>query len=214
MSTLIGYVQQNSPRAISEGLEAMPKINRRGELCVIDFYTQMVQEGRAYQLRLGTITTPVTGDVLITDANAEAVIDAGAGLIIIPVEAQVDIEALGGTLPQVCVKAVGTVSTAGAAFVPLPLFLDDNNPKAASRSTARVAAAGGCTVTAEAATTTQQLYARTLATAALEEAIWRPTMPPFVGNDGCVYLQVGSVTTGSTYFAHMNWLEMLVSVID
>ncbi len=178
-------------------------IDPSGALVVMDFFAKAILDDRGYQVRAGTITTPLTGDVLITDTAAEMSADVASGLLIIPVFLQVDIEALGGTLPQVTAKSVDTVSSSGTAFVPLPL----NSGGPAASSTARVAGAGGVTVTAELATTTLRHYARTIAVAGDVQAQWEPLRPPVLNGARCFYVQVGSVTTGSTYFAHFDYLE-------
>lgn len=194
-------------RGFASATEQALTIDSSGALVVIDFYAKAVLDGKGYQVRAGTVTTPLTGDVLITDTAAEMCADATSGQLIIPLELQVDIEALGGTLPQVAAKGVATVSSGGAAFVPLPLLRGG----AAASTTARVAAAGGVTVTAELATTTTQLYTQTIATAAATQAFWQPLRPPVINGAGCFYVQVGSVSTGSTYFAHFNYLEFASS---
>lgn len=192
-----------APAGHTNGAAQVLTIDPSGALVVMDFYAKAVLDGKGYQVRAGTITTPLTGDVLITDAAAEMCADAVAGQVIIPVFMQVDIEALGGTLPQVTAKSVATVSSAGAAFTPLPL----RSGGAAAGTTARVAAAGGVTVTAELATTTLQHYTRTMAVAGDVQAQWEPLRPPVLNGARCFYVQVGSVTTGSTYFGHFDYLE-------
>jgi len=169
----------------------------------MDFYAKAILDGKGYQVRAGTVSTPLTGDVLITDTAAEMCADAIAGMVIIPVYLQADIEALGGTLPQIAAKSVASVSSAGTAFVPLPLKAGG----VAASTSARVQAAGAVTVTAELATTTLQHYTQTLATAAATQAVWEPLRPPVLNGARCFYVQVGSVTTGSTYFAHFDYLE-------
>ena len=77
----------------------------------------------------------------------------------------------------------------------------------AAVSTARVAAAGGVTVTAELVTTTLLHYARTLAVAAADRAEWNPLYSPVLVGARCFYVQVGSVTTGSTYFGTLSYIE-------
>ena len=175
-----------------------------GDLVVASFYQAMILDGRGYQVRAGTVTTPLTADVLITDTAAEMCADAVAGTTLMPVFMQIDIEALGGPLPQVAAKSVATVSSSGTAFTPLPLKSDG----AAAVSTARVAATGATTVTAELATTTVVHYIRTLAVAADVQAIWEPVAAPVLVGARCFYVQVASVTTGSTYFGNFNYLEM------
>ena len=198
------YVAQDTLPASGENSWLSAMGSKRGELYVTDFFMRMVLEQRAYQVRAGTITTPLTGDVDITDTAAEACADAASGTTIIPVFGQVDIESLGGTLPHVTFKSVATVSSVGAAFVPLPMYSGGG----AATSTARVAAAGGVTVTAEAATTTLRHFAKTVATAALDPFVWEPKMPPVLNGPRCFYLQVGTVTTGSVYFANFDFIEL------
>ena len=170
---------------------------------VTSFIQAQILDGRGFQVRAGTITAPLTADVLITDTAAEMCVDAASGTTLIPFSLQIDIEALGGTLPQITAKSVATVSSAGTAFVPLPLKSDSS----AAVSTARVAAAGGVTVTAELVTTTLLHYARTLAVAADAPAEWNPLYSPVLVGARCFYVQVGSVTTGSTYFGTLSYIE-------
>ena len=181
-----------------------------GQLVVANFYQGMILDGRGFQVRAGTITTPLTGDVLITDTAAEMCADAASGTTIMPCFLQIDIEALGGTLPQVAAKSVATVSSAGTAFVPLPLKSDGS----AAVSTARVSAAGGVTVTAEVATTTPVHYIRTMTVAGDVQATWEPAAAPVLVGPRCFYVQVGSVTTGSTYFGNFNFIEIPTLLVN
>jgi hypothetical protein len=84
----------------SETDMASPKVNLRREVCIIDFLTQMANEGRMYNVQAGTITTPLTGDIKITDTKAEMSTDADTGYVVIPVYLGVDLESFAGcTLP-------------------------------------------------------------------------------------------------------------------
>ena len=186
------------------GSSPAARLTTMADQVVMDWYQAQILDGRGYQVRAGTITTPLTADVEITDTAAEMCADAAAGTTIIPLYLNVDIEALGGTLPAVFAKSVATVSSAGTAFVPLPL----KSNGAAAVTTARVTAAGGVTVTAELATTTLRHFGRTVATAAatpIADHEFRPA--PLLVGARCFYVQVGSVTTGSTYFAHFDYIE-------
>ena len=205
--TMKVYVNQDSPRAESEGVEINAKGTKRGELCVVDFYTQMALEGRVFQVRAGTVTAPLTGDILVTDTAADMCADAAAGTTIIPVYLNVTLEGLnGGTVPECAAKSVGVVSSAGTAFVPLPLYMGGN----AAASTARVAAAGGVTVTAELATTTRRHFANLAAAAAdniLADIVFRT--PPVLVGAACFYVQVAGTTAGPLYFASFDYIELL-----
>ena len=96
----------------------------------------MVQEGRVYQVRAGTLTTPIVGDVLITDSAAEMCADAVAGTTIIPVAMNISVRLGTGIAHEYAAKSVATVSSAGTAFVPLNLKVGGS----AATSTARAAA--------------------------------------------------------------------------
>jgi hypothetical protein len=203
------YVAQDRVDAAGEGTWMAAKGSKMGFQVVQDFYTQMAIEGRVYQVRAGTVTTHLTGDVEITDAKAEMCADAPTGTTIIPAYLNIHVEALGGTVPILAAKAVATASTAGTAFVPLPLKVGG----AAATSTARVAAAGGVTVTAELATTTLRLFSATLATADMIFE-WEPRTPPVLSDDKCFYVQVAGTTTGPNYYAHFDYIELPTTAVS
>ena len=207
MATLDVAQYVTAPKGGTVNAQTLLSVDPGGALVVMDFFAKAILDGRGFQVRAGTITTPLSADVVITDTAAEMCADAAAGFVILPIFLQVDIEALVGTLPQIAAKSVGTVSSAGTAFVPLPL----KSGGAAAATTARVAAAGGVTVTAELATTTPVHYIQTLAVAADAQARWEPLRPPVLNGPRCFYVQVASVTTGSTYFANFNYLEFTAS---
>jgi hypothetical protein len=203
------YIAQDTLDAGSEGNWMAAKGSKMGFQVVQDFYTQMAVEGRAYQVRAGTVTTHLTGDVEITDTKAEACADAGSAVTIIPCYLNVHIEALGGTVPIITAKSVATVSSAGAAFIPLPLKVGG----IAASSTARVAGAGGVTVTAELATTTLRHYSATLATADMIFE-WEPRLPPVLSDGACFYVQVAGTTTGPNYYANFDYIELATTAVS
>lgn len=174
-----------------------------GRVITKDFYTQMAIEGRVFQVRAGTITTHFIGDVDITDAAAEMVVDAPSGTTVIPVYMNIHIEALGGTVPIITCKSVAGASSGGDLFVPLNLKI--GGPK--SICVARADAAGGCTVPAELATTTRRHYSATLATADMIFE-WTPICPPVLIGPACFYVQVAATTTGPNYYASFDFIEI------
>lgn len=205
MSDLRAFVQQDALQAGAEGSWMAVQASKRGELRVIDFISEMILEGRGYQVRAGTITTHLTGDVEITDTAAEMCADAATNYTIIPIYFSIHVEALGGTVPIIAAKSVATVSSAGTAFVPLPLY----SGGVAANTTARVQAAGAVTVTAELATTTLRHFSATLATADNTAWEWNPGHVPVVLNGPrCFYIQVAATTTGPNYYAHFDYLEL------
>ena len=183
------------------------RLTTMAEQVMASSYLAWILDGRGYQVRAGTITTPLTGDVEITDTAAEMCADAATGTTIIPVYLNATVESLnGGTLPNIAAKSVATVSSAGTAFVPLPLFSGGS----AAVSTARVQAAGAVTVTAELATTTLRHFEKQVATAALEPLADHSfaSHPPILVGPRCFYVQIAGVTAGPTYFAAFEYVEM------
>ena len=214
MSDLRALVNESSVQAAADNAMADLEATRRGELIVIDWYAQMAQEGRIYQVRAGTITTPLVGDLLITDSAAEMCADAASGTTIIPVQANLSIRLGTGILHEYAAKSVATASTAGTAFVPLNLKIGGT----AATSTARVAAAGAVSVTAELATTTRRHWSQSnpLAVGAGHSPIpynWRPKAPPVLVGPACFYVQVAASGTGPSYYASFDYVELLTTAI-
>ena len=206
-------VNQDSPRAAGEGQWIDAKGTKRGELCVIDFYTEMALEGRGYQVRAGTITAGATGNVAVTDSESEMCADAPSGITIIVVEAMISIDVGVNHAIEVSGQSVATASTSGGAFVPLPLLI--GGP--ASTSTARVAEIGATVVTAELGTTTLKHFdavSEFLNTdgadpsLSINPVLWQPKVPPVLNGIRCFYIQVGAVTAGCDYFAHFDFIEL------
>ena len=202
---------QHSIQAVGEDNFVDWKGSKRGEGCVIDFYTEMILEGRGFQVKAGTVTTPLVGDVLIIDTAAELCVDAPQGICDIIVFANISINLATGTLHEYAIKTVDAVSTGGTAFVPLLLLGDTDG--SACMSTARVTAEGGVTVSAEAITTTRRLWSvsNPLIVAAGHEITthnYQPRMPHAIANAGCCYMQIGAAGTGPSYFATLDFIEL------
>ena len=179
---------------------------------VCDFLQAMVLDGRGYQVRAGTVTTPLVGDVAITDTAAEMAADAATGTTIIPFSFRGTLDAQGGDAFEMAIKSVATASSSGTAFVPLPLLSGGS----AAVSTARVEAAGAVTVTAELATTTLRHFESSrefVQDSAAEspvfvgELTWEPRAAPVLVGPRCFYVQIASATGGPSYFAHFDFIE-------
>ena len=217
-------VRQTNLAAVTEGSSVYGTASRMGHMVTMDFYTWAALAGAGFQVRAGTITTPLVGRVAIADATAEYCVDCVSGYTIIPVNSNISIR-LGATLThEYAIKSVATVSSAGAAFVPLPLRNASPNGGAAiaAITTARVAAAGGVTVTAELATTTLRHWSWSNptgnTTAGTNLGIfgqppldWSPQMPPVLAGARCLYAQIAAATTGPSYYASLDYLEFLTS---
>ena len=218
MSDLRALVGQDSLQAYSEGDFHDLKASKRGELIIIDWYKQMAMEGRVYQTRAGTITTPLVGDVAITDTAAEIAVDATTTAVVaIPVYMSIGIRLGTGTLHEYAVKSVAATPTAvgSTGFTPLNLLLGG----AASTLVSRVAAAGGVTVAAEVATTTRRHWAfsNPLAVAAGAEVTsmeWVPRVPPVIMGIGSAYVQIAATTTGPSYYASIDYVELTAASVS
>lgn len=208
MTDLYGMIYRGQSGLSGGGNTFDPRqvmLNTLGEQIVMDWLQKAVMDGSVFQVRAGTITTPITGQVDVTDAASEMSADAASGTTIMPVRINVDIEALGGTLPNITAKSVATVSSAGTAFVPLALRSDGP----AAISTARAQTAGNVVVTAELATTTLRHLSLTqsaIGDPAGHQVIQLIPAPVLVGAR-CFYIQVGTVTTGSSYWASFEYVE-------
>jgi hypothetical protein len=197
------------------------KINARGETRIIAFLEEMLQEGRGYQVRLGTVTVPVAVDSVITDATAELCYDAGAGLTIIPIGLGIAPRNIAtATTFGAALKGVGEVSSAGTVFVPLPLLQGGDG----ASGSARAAATGGVTVKAELVTDTVKIFefeetrtqtpvdgdvSLSLVTVAAQNAKLH-----YVGKGpACIYLQLAATTAFPLTHSHLDVLELLSTSI-
>lgn len=200
-------VAHDSLSSAGENTWMAAKGNKLGYQIVMDFYTQMAIEGRVFSVRAGTISVPLVGDVLIIDTAAEMAVDAASGTTIIPVATNIGINLATGTVHEYQGKSVATVSSAGDVYVPLNLRSDGPS----SVSTARVDAEGGVTVTAELATTTLRHFSTGAAIAQGAYALnveWEPRTPPVLVGPRCFYVQVGAASTGPSYFANIDYIEL------
>ncbi len=204
-------VNQDSPRAESEGNWADLKGTKRGEVCVVDFFTEMVLEGRGFQSRAGTKKTSITMDAAaITDTQSEMSVTCNTSMTFLPFEVMINTDTQVGDAFECAGKSVPTLAAAGTLFTPLPLY----SGGVASRVTAYTKTAGGCTVAGELATDTRQhfMYCEEfVGDDTNEEAVigilWTPRIVPVCKGSCAFYVQIAAATA-ATYFSHINWLEM------
>jgi len=202
--------------------EEKVQVTKRGELCVVDFYTQMALEGRAYQVRAGTVATGLAADSTLTDTAAQMAVSAPVETTIIPVSIRLALRDVAtATTLQCAMKAVGAAHSAGTAFVPLPLL--QGGPPCIS--TAAATTDGGCTVAAEALTTTRRLWefealqtqsATVLAVGALgaiASETYRPIVPYIGTGIACVYVQIASTTAFTLHFGALDFIELPTELV-
>lgn len=212
---------QDALSRYAEGTFGPGQISHLGLLQVQGFFMTASLMGLGFQVRAGTITTPLVGKVAIGDTAAEFSVDAASGTTIIPVYSNISIRLGTGTVHEYAIKSVGAASSAGAAFIPLPLKTLTGVGAASAPvavSTARVAANGGVTVAAELATTTRRhwSYSNPVAVGAGNGDLvpdWVPRMPPILAGVQCLYVQIAAATTGPSYYASLEYIEVPTAMI-
>jgi len=75
IATLLG-------RGLTAGQQAALLVDRSGASVVMDFFFKAILDGKGFQVRAGTVTTPLVGDVAITDTAAEFAVDCTAGQVV------------------------------------------------------------------------------------------------------------------------------------
>lgn len=202
-------------QGLTDGASGTLFVDGSGALVIMDFYQKAIIDGKGWQVRAGTITTPLVGDVVKTDTAAEYCVDTGLqNITIIPTYNNISVRLSTGTLHEYAINSVNGASSAGTAFVPLPL----KKGTVGNASTARVSAAGGCTVTAELATTTARHWSWSNPAAGFTGALpgqwlqeWTPRPAPAIkgttGTAQCIYVQIAATGTGPSYYASMDYLE-------
>jgi hypothetical protein len=125
---------QGAYQIIPNGGGAAGRANRRGEQVVIDFWSQLVFDGRMYHIQLGTEDAPINSTAAIDDTLVFAVVDNNAGNVLIPTNTQVTIANwTTATLVNAMLEAdmaKKRYSSGGTAYVPRNLRSD--TPFAAS----------------------------------------------------------------------------------
>ncbi len=227
----IGRVRQNSYDNWSEGQDRLGRLNRRAELVTIDFYTQMVLDGRMFAVQIGTVDA--AGGVNSTgtapaDTVVWALTDAAGGTTIIPVTAQVAIETwttstlvnfmLEADMGKVRFSAVG----GGGAFTALNMRGD--SPRAAA-STSYVNLTTGAGVTAAAKSTiggvdgSHEFYQNAIevnvgnaADAATDAGMtWRAKDagdPPVIPGPGSFVMHLACASADLTATGHYHFIEL------
>ncbi len=217
MADFFGSIYRSQSGSSGGGNTFNPRqvmLNTMGQQITMDWMMKAVLDGAAYQVRAGDATTAIAGDTgHIVSTAAEMAADVLTGTTLIPVETTTSIDALTADASEGATKSVATVSSSGAAFTPLPL----RSGGPASTASARVAATGAVTVTAEATTTTLRHYmwhneeGGTTATDIVgpSEHLWRPIAAPVLVGPRSLYVQVAVCT----YFATIDFIELDSDVI-
>lgn len=91
----LGRVRQNVYENYAEGQNRLARLNRRSELVVTDFYTQMALDGRTFGVQIGSMDTASkinTTASAPSDTVVWALTDVDSGTTIIPIQVQVAVQ--------------------------------------------------------------------------------------------------------------------------
>lgn len=182
-------------------------LSHTGIQAMMDFWVYHSLAGNMFQCKAGTITTPLVGDAPLTDTRAEMVVDALIGGTVLIASTNISFRLAAGTLFESAGKSVAGPSTAGTAFVALPLkFVTGAR---AATATCRVQA-HACTVVTEAATTTRRHWAWSQPIAAGAWPTWYDYLPrvaPAISNVAHYYVQIAGTGTGPSYYSTIDFLD-------
>ena len=84
MSTEFLRIRQDSYESNAEGTERPPRGNRRGELVVCDFWTQLMLDGRMFHMQIGTESTAVNSTGALDDQTVWMLVDGVDGWTLLP----------------------------------------------------------------------------------------------------------------------------------
>ena len=122
------HVKQNTYDNWADAQDRSPRGNRRGELVVCDFWTQLLLDGRMFHMQMGAETTPINSTVNCADTLVWALIDGAAGTTYVPALYEVCFEILtDATLIEAYLeidRAKARYNTGGNAYVPENLRTD------------------------------------------------------------------------------------------
>jgi len=124
----LGRVRQNSYENYSEGQDRFARLNRRGELVVVDFWTQCIFDGRTFIIQVGTEDAPVDSTAAIDDTLAWISADNTTGYALIPTSCEITVANwTTATLAQAMIevdRGKARYSSGGTAYVPENLRTD------------------------------------------------------------------------------------------
>ena len=227
----VATVRQSSYENYPEASDHLARSNRRGELVITDFYTQMVLDGKTFGVQIGSMdaasTVNSTGTTPV-DTLVWALTDADKGITIIPVQAQIAIQLWGSaTLVDFMLEAdMGKVRFSavggGGAFTPINAL--GGSPRTA-HSTTYVNLATGAGVTAAAKSTiggvdgSYEFYQTAIednfgdATDAATNAGFRwnaqtDGSPPIIVGPGSFLLHFAAASADATGYGNYRFIEL------
>ena len=88
-----------TPQSLASGAAALASVTKRGELITMPWHVQLANEGKVFVTAAGTETAPITlGNTVIDNDQPEFILRVPTGTTVIPLFAQIVLEATGGAL--------------------------------------------------------------------------------------------------------------------
>jgi len=217
-------VRQNSYEDYPDADDCLGRGNRRGELVVCDFWTQLVLDGRMFHLQVGTEDAPVNTCTTIDDQLCQAVVDNVDGWTMIPSYADNQLATSANTaIPPISMleidRAKVRFSSAGSAFVPENLRTD--RPRTSIAATCRVGPdiiIAGKTTVPGSIELARRCCGETTASSTNEPVDFLFNSVPFfnarlgpmavVVGVGSIVLYFGCATADSTGYSSLDWAEI------
>jgi len=125
-----GIARNAGYRTATDGQEVSSfAVNKRQELIVVDFWTQLVLEGRMFHIQLGTENAPVNTTAVPDDILVWCLVDGQAGTTIIPSFVDITLTtfantAVTGDAMLEIDRAKNRYTSGGTAYVPENLRTD------------------------------------------------------------------------------------------
>lgn len=92
-------VVTSTPQSLSPGAAAVASVNKRGEIIGMPWHVQLGLEGKLFAAMAGTETAPITlGNTVIDNDQPEFILRVPTGTTVIPLFAQIVLEATGAAL--------------------------------------------------------------------------------------------------------------------
>jgi len=230
MVNAVGTVRQNSYEAQPDQTQRTARINRRGELVVVDFWSQLVIDGRMFHMQIGNESAPVDSTTTVDDELVWMLVDNAANTSMLPALVNLQLQTSASDTAPIesyfeIDRAKARYSTGGSAFVPENLCT--------SRPRASVAAAAyvGTDITALAKTAvpgsmeiSRKAYAETTPSNSNEPVDFAMNLTPMfsariqpgamVVGVGSMLVHLGGANTNCTGYGIMQWAELPTASID
>lgn len=223
-----GISRNASYSTASDGTEVSSfAVSKRKELIVIDFWTQLMMEGRMFHMQIGTESAPVATTTTIADTLVWMLADGQAGTTYLPAYADVWVQTFGNTAETLEAmfeidRGKARYSSGGTAYVPENLRSD--RPRTSTVAKAYV----GTDITAAAKTAvpgsievSRKAYCETTPSATNEPSDFLGNLvalydchrnpPCAVVGVGSMLVHFGSGTADCTGYGVLDWAELPTS---